>query len=159
MHESPSQRLKAERKLLKLTQQDAALACGVARETWSRYESGEMTPGLEVLAAFGRRGANVGWIVLGQGDRPAHDPLSPDEQVLIAHWRAASKPVRNAALAVLLSDGSAARAPVHQKFAGPVGHVTEGDSHISGGRFVVHDHTKPYGSASKARAAKPPKKP
>ncbi len=58
-------RLKDERKRLKLTQETAASMCGVARETWGRYESGAMTPSAEVLAEFSKHNADVAYILSG----------------------------------------------------------------------------------------------
>lgn len=59
------ERLKDERKRLKLTQEMAASMCGVARETWGRYESGAMTPGADLLAEFAKCNADVAYILSG----------------------------------------------------------------------------------------------
>lgn len=59
------ERLKAERKRLKLTQEIAASMCGVARETWGRYESGALAPGAEVLAEFAKHQADVAYVLTG----------------------------------------------------------------------------------------------
>jgi transcriptional regulator with XRE-family HTH domain len=86
-------RLKEERKRLGLTQAQAAEQCGVKRETWSRYETGALTPGMEVLAALGRAGADMNYILTGDasitkvqpsghtpgylvGEPPPADPLA-----------------------------------------------------------------------------------
>ena len=58
-------RLKEERKRLKMTQALAASVCGVARETWGRYESGALMPGAEVLVEFARANADVAYILSG----------------------------------------------------------------------------------------------
>lgn len=58
-------RLKAERKRLGLTQEMAASMCGVARESWGRYEHGAMTPSAEVLAQFAIHNADVAFILSG----------------------------------------------------------------------------------------------
>jgi transcriptional regulator with XRE-family HTH domain len=58
-------RLKEERKRLKLTQAEAAERCGVKRETWSRYETGALTPGMEVLAALAKQGADIHYMLTG----------------------------------------------------------------------------------------------
>jgi transcriptional regulator with XRE-family HTH domain len=60
-----SARLKEERKRLGLNQADAAEKCGIKRETWSRYETGALTPGMEVMAAIALAGADVQYILTG----------------------------------------------------------------------------------------------
>lgn len=59
------ERLKLARKEMGLSQAAAAEICGVKRETWSRYESGLMSPGMEVLAAIAAAGADVQYILTG----------------------------------------------------------------------------------------------
>lgn len=54
------QRLAAERKILGLSQKDAAEHCGVRREMWGRYERGEAEPGVSVLEHFCALGAKPG---------------------------------------------------------------------------------------------------
>lgn len=54
------QRLAAERKILGLSQKDAAERCGVRREMWGRYERGEAEPGVRVLEHFCALGAKPG---------------------------------------------------------------------------------------------------
>lgn len=59
------ERLKEERLRLGLNQAQAGDLCGVQRETWSRYESGKLSPGMEVLAAIAAAGADVQYILTG----------------------------------------------------------------------------------------------
>ncbi|MCX7067309.1 MAG: helix-turn-helix domain-containing protein [Methylococcales bacterium] len=59
------ERLKNARKELGLNQAQVAEICGVSRETWSRYESGKLSPGMEVLAAMATAGADVNYILTG----------------------------------------------------------------------------------------------
>lgn len=54
------QRLAAERKILGLSQKDAAEQCGVRREMWGRYERGDAEPGVRVLEHFCALGAKPG---------------------------------------------------------------------------------------------------
>ncbi|HIE4801239.1 TPA: helix-turn-helix domain-containing protein [Serratia marcescens] len=100
-NESISSRLKKERKRLKLTQASAAALAGVRQETWSRYESGSMSPGMEVLAALALTGANVQYILTGEEKGGAI--LTQDEKEMLMHYRAAPLAVRMAALAALTS--------------------------------------------------------
>jgi transcriptional regulator with XRE-family HTH domain len=58
------QRLRAERERLGLSQQKAADGVGVRREMWSRYESGT-EPGAAVLAAAGRLGFDLPYVLMG----------------------------------------------------------------------------------------------
>lgn len=67
---SPFLRLREERKRLKLTQAAASSIAGVTRETWSRYEGGAVSPGMEVLEAFALAGADVQFILTGTSASP-----------------------------------------------------------------------------------------
>ncbi len=58
------ERLAVERKILGLSQKDAAEKCGVRREMWGRYERGEAEPGVRVLEHFCALGAKPG-VLLG----------------------------------------------------------------------------------------------
>lgn len=62
---SPFLRLKEERKRLKLTQAAAGTIAGVTRETWTRYEAGAVSPGMEALEAFALAGADVQYVLTG----------------------------------------------------------------------------------------------
>jgi transcriptional regulator with XRE-family HTH domain len=74
------ERLKQSRKDLHLSQEAIAEKCGVKRETWSRYESGLMSPGMEVLSAFAAAGADVQYILTGKHAEPWWpEPDSKDE--------------------------------------------------------------------------------
>jgi transcriptional regulator with XRE-family HTH domain len=59
-------RLKEIRKKMKLTQAQAAEICGVRQETWSRYEKGTLSPGMDVLAAIAAAGGDVNYILTGE---------------------------------------------------------------------------------------------
>lgn len=64
-------RLKEERKKIFKIQAKAAEFCGVKRETWSRYENGLISPGMEVMAALAAAGADVQYILIGvHGQKP-----------------------------------------------------------------------------------------
>lgn len=158
MPSSISDRLLEERARLGLTQPAIAELCQVTIRTQRNYETGERAPDAHYLAAFAAAGADVRYVITGGRDYAPPPPLSAEEQTLIERWREASREVKNAAMGALLG-ASAARSVVQQKYAGPVGQVTQGDSHISGGHFVIHDERKPFGSASKTRVVRAPKKP
>ncbi|HIA7190862.1 TPA: helix-turn-helix domain-containing protein [Escherichia coli] len=99
-------RLKAERKRLSLKQADAATLCGVSRETWGKYERGVMVPGGDVLLSFALNGANVQYILTGEGGGGM--VLTRDEKEFVEHYRKASLVVKAATLAALTAGNSAA---------------------------------------------------
>lgn len=102
------ERLKEERKRLNFTQQEVAAIANVERETWSRYESGKISPGMEVLAAIAVAGADIQYIVLGTRSTAA---LTPDETELLEKYRSAPIAVKAAAIAALIGGSAPAKAP------------------------------------------------
>ena len=87
MNESFFCRLKEERKRLGLTQASAATHGGVARETWSRYETGALAPGMEVLSALAMNGADANYLLTGRRSAPSSQPLPLDEQMWLDCYR------------------------------------------------------------------------
>lgn len=59
------ERIKNERLRLGLTQDEAAQKCNVRRETWGRYERGQLEPGSQVIQDFVMAGADESYILLG----------------------------------------------------------------------------------------------
>lgn len=100
-----SERLKEERKRLKLNQTEFAAAAGVTKQSVFAYEKGLRKPDSDFLEKAAALGADVGYIVSGQRG-PV--PLTPEETALLALYRAAPPALRKAAMTVL---GSAAAAP------------------------------------------------
>lgn len=98
---SPFLRLKEERKRLKLTQATASAVAGVSRETWSRYEGGSVSPGMEVLVAFALAGADVQYVLTG-----LHGSASPTtrERLFLDQFRRSTEAQQDAALRVLLNE-------------------------------------------------------
>ena len=80
------ERLKEERLRLGLNQAQAGDLCGVQRETWSRYESGKLSPGMEVLAAIAAAGADVQYILTGLRAVPSVETLSPRKKALLDNY-------------------------------------------------------------------------
>lgn len=66
MDKSLFERIKEERKRLRLTQQQVANSASVTRETWSRYESGKISPGTDVWIALAKAGADINYIITGE---------------------------------------------------------------------------------------------
>ncbi|WP_199155349.1 helix-turn-helix transcriptional regulator [Chromobacterium sp. ASV23] len=95
---SISDRLREERKRLKLTQQAAADQAGVSREMWGRYEKGDALPGGEPLLGFALAGANIQYVLTGHYTDQA---LSGYEQELLRLFRAADTGTRAAILTLL----------------------------------------------------------
>lgn len=91
-------RLRTARKSLGLNQDEVALACGVSREMWGKYERDVSVPGSAVLMALVANGAD-GNFLLGGATNSA--PLSSDERELLALFRAASLGVKAAAIGAL----------------------------------------------------------
>lgn len=151
-------RLREAREALGLTQHVLAAELKATERTVNNWERDVSSPTAVALAGMAALGLDVRFVVTGKRDYTPPVALTAEEQTLLAYWREASKDTRVAAMGALLG-ASVVRSAVQQKFAAPVGQVIEGDAHITSARFVAHDHTKPYGPASKARPAKPPKKP
>lgn len=96
---SPFFRIKEERKRLKLTQAAASALAGVTRETWSRYEAGSVSPGMEVLVAFALAGADVQYILTGAR---GSTPFSARERLFLDQFRRSHEERQDEALRVLL---------------------------------------------------------
>lgn len=96
---SPFVRIKEERKRLKLTQAAASALAGVTRETWSRYEAGSVSPGMEVLAAFAMAGADAQYVLTGLR---APTPMSARERLFLDQFRRSDEKRQDEALRVLL---------------------------------------------------------
>lgn len=135
-------RLKEERKRLGLTQAEVAVLASVQRETWGRYESGALAPGMEVLEAFALAGADVQYVLTGTRGYDPAPSLKPDEEVLLDAYRALESSIRRRVLAFVLGGAPPPTAPkkvkqdvhsgVGQQFIGPVGTLTTGDIHNKG---------------------------
>lgn len=98
-----SERLKAERDNLGLSQQALADRLGISLRSQQNYEKGDRSPDANYLAALAAEGADVRYILTGQRDGPAPVVLSAEEQTMVAYMREASPALRKAALQVLLS--------------------------------------------------------
>ncbi|MBL8467350.1 helix-turn-helix domain-containing protein [Methyloversatilis discipulorum] len=97
-------RLHDERKRLGLSQATAADVCEVSRIVWGKYERGQAVPGADVLMKFAAAGADVAFILTGDGEQAG---LSRDEIELLALFRSAPLAVKAAAIGALQSGGKA----------------------------------------------------
>jgi phage repressor protein C with HTH and peptisase S24 domain len=73
-------RLKKEREKLSLSQAEMAEICGISRETWGKYERGQMTPGGDVLISFAAAGADVQYVLTGTQSVNKHEKKQVAEQ-------------------------------------------------------------------------------
>jgi transcriptional regulator with XRE-family HTH domain len=94
-------RLKSERKRLNQTQAEAAMACGISREVWCRYERGMTQPGAEVLQAFAKVGANPEFLLTGEITQTF---LTAQEELLLERFRRSPEPIKAASLRMLDND-------------------------------------------------------
>jgi transcriptional regulator with XRE-family HTH domain len=98
--------IRIERKRLGLSQAEAGQICGVARETWGKYERGVFEMGAAAFRAFVAAGADADFITTGHRtvsfesaaaqSTPAH--MQPGqagrEAALLRHWRALPEPLQ-----------------------------------------------------------------
>ena len=97
-------RLKEERERLGYNQTDFAEIGGVGRKSQFNYEDDERKADTAYLAAIAAIGADIRYIVTGQREGPVPKVLSAEEQTMINRYRASPKPLRDAALRVLLGE-------------------------------------------------------
>ncbi len=84
-------RLKETRKSLGLSQQDFGAIGGVEANAQGKYESGERVPRSDYLAALGKKGIDVLYILSGQRMPIANESLSDSERTIITHYRVLSE--------------------------------------------------------------------
>lgn len=77
-----SDRFRAMREKWCLSQTDMAIRVGVTRNSWQRYEKGELPNG-ETLLRLAELGGNVQWLLTGQGPMMM-DTIAPETQTTAA---------------------------------------------------------------------------
>ncbi|WP_175716564.1 helix-turn-helix domain-containing protein [Burkholderia anthina] len=92
------ERLKEERGRLEMNQTQFAAIGGVGKTTQINYESGNRLPDVGYLASLSKVGLDVQYVVTGIRSSAA---LTPDEQNLLARYRAASIQLKAAAIGAL----------------------------------------------------------
>ncbi|NWC92682.1 MULTISPECIES: helix-turn-helix domain-containing protein [unclassified Pseudomonas] len=80
-------RLKEERKVLGLSQQDFGAIGGVAANAQVHYESGARKPKSDYLIAIRRKGVDVLYVLTGERAVINPDALSDKETLIINHYR------------------------------------------------------------------------
>lgn len=96
-------RLKEERKKLKMTQAEIAEKCGVSGRMWGNYERGISQPKTELFFHFEKVGIDVQYVMHGRRDKAAAMPsesLSAEERELLALFREAAAADREMILMV-----------------------------------------------------------
>lgn len=94
------ERLREERKRLKMTQAVFAQTGGIGLSALKMYEGNERDPGALFLAALGTAGADVQYVVTG---RRSNSALAADEQIVLDSYRALDPRAKREALAYLLT--------------------------------------------------------
>jgi len=101
---SIGERLREERQRLDKNQTEMGELGGVLKQAQIKYEKGDRSPDAAYLAAIATAGADIRYIVTGQRDGPAPETLSTEERAMLDRYRASPKPLRDAALRVLLGE-------------------------------------------------------
>lgn len=117
-----SERLKSERKRLKLTQPQLAELAGTTKQSQLKYEKDMQKPGTEYLIAVAAVGVDVQYLLTGVRSEMA---LTHQERTLLQLYRKAAPAIQGAALAVLAS-GSVQ------------GQNVTVNGNVSGGSVVAH---------------------
>ena len=112
-----SERLKEERKRLKIKQKELAARLGVHINSQLDYEKGRVPAFVTYLEQIAEIGVDVQYVLTGR--RSAEPVLTPEEKDVLASWRRAAPAVRAAAHAALLA-GADAQKPARQVIAGDV---------------------------------------
>lgn len=95
------ERLREERKRLKMTQAVFAQNGGIGVSALKMYEGNERDPGALFLAEIASAGADVQYIVTGVRSNSA---LAADEQVLLEGYRGLDASTKRRALAFMLTE-------------------------------------------------------
>lgn len=132
-------RLKEERKRLGLSQQAMAVAVGISREMWAKYEAGA-EPGANALALACAAGVDIVYILTGQRSFTPPPALSADERYLLDRYRSSPQPLKDAALRVLLG-GAAPKQAQQMNSVKISGNGSIGGS-VSGGDLVIRGRKK-----------------
>lgn len=118
------ERLKEERKRLKMSQTRLAEIAGTTKNSQLNYEKGRVCPSSSYLEAIASAGVDVQYVLTGQ--RSEEPVLTPEEKMLLLLWRNATGPGKAAALAALQAGGKSRR------------HLVQGGIHTeAGGKSVI----------------------
>lgn len=131
--ETIATRIKEERSRLGMNQEEFAGLAGLNRTAQVRYEKGERHPDSKYLEAVAAAGVDIQYVITGvrQGSMDAA------EADLLARFRAASKELRAAAVAVLGTAPAASVAPSVTFGGDNLGQVMSGTFHQGDMTFNV----------------------
>ncbi len=101
-----AERLKEERKRLKLSQPDFGALGGAGKTTVIAWERGAATPNAAFLENAAAAGADVRYIVTGDREGRPAEVLSADERVMLDGYRALDPTTRKRVLAFILGGES-----------------------------------------------------
>ena len=119
------ERLKEERKRLRMSQTRLAEIAGTTKNSQLNYEKGSVCPSSSYLEAIASAGVDVQYVLTGQ--RSEEPVLTPEEKALLLLWRNATGPGKAAALAALQAGGEKSRR-----------HLVQGGIHTeAGGQTVI----------------------
>lgn len=97
-------RLKEERKRLKIAQSSIMERLGTTKKTIINWENGQSSPSADQIVLLERLGYDISYVLIGVRLVPiVNQDLSRQEEVLLGHYRSAPDALKNAALGVLLS--------------------------------------------------------
>lgn len=95
------ERLREERKRLRMTQVEFADAGSIGVSTLKLYENGDRDPGAAFLAELSENGVDVQYVVTGIH---SNTPMAADEQVLLDGYRTLDPATRKRLLAFVLTE-------------------------------------------------------
>lgn len=100
-----SERLRAERVRLKLTQEEMAALGGLSKLAQLRYEKGERKPDSAFLATLADAGVDVLYVITGERSKPVppQELLPPEDRELLERFHDLPKRMQTAIDDVLLS--------------------------------------------------------
>ncbi|WP_226946945.1 helix-turn-helix domain-containing protein [Ralstonia mannitolilytica] len=124
MSETFSERLREERKRLGMSQEQLASIGGVQRGAQNRYESGERTPDADYLMAVAQAGVDVSFVLTG---KPSANSIAPDEQALLAAYRALDARSKAAAIGAVSGLAQPEAITTSIRVKGDVGQYIEGN--------------------------------
>ncbi|MDE5681106.1 MAG: helix-turn-helix domain-containing protein [Mailhella sp.] len=97
------ERLKEERKRLKIKQKDLAATFGVVHQTILSYEKGKTNPEIDFFEKISKLGFDVQYIITGER---SDNVLTAEEKEFLALFRSSPETIKQAVRAVLLSGGN-----------------------------------------------------
>lgn len=125
------ERLREERKRLKLNQTQFAALAGTTKNSQLNYEKGNVCPSAEYLVAIAEAGVDVQYVLTGR--RSGEPVLTTEEKELLAAWQKASQAVRAAALAALQAGAEKEK---------PTRTIRMGNVKNDGNMFIVNGDVK-----------------